>query len=612
METNTEVKEKTFQYQDSLPSLPVPPLQQSLDKYLESVKPFVTEEEYKHTEKVVREFGDGVGKELQAKLEERGKEHRNWLETWWEECAYLQSREPISVTVNYGGPYPFHEDIWPPQPGTQLQRMAMLLWSYAKLWLAFRREEFPVDRARALGNKPMCMSQYHNLFNICRIPGVKNDTLRRSFKTESKGDCPCNIVIFRKGYIFSVNIVADGNPVTPAELYKQLEYIKTQCEERPTGPGVGALTGWDRTSWAEARQYLIDLDPQNKKSLDVIETSIIVMVMDIDNAPTTATQIATLSICGPDVYNRWFDKASCIINYSNGVMGTNCDHSPTDAIAAIYGANYLHEILRNTDVTWTERPAPERDLPPPEEVKFIVDEKIKKDIRLSAEHYLERASNLDVLFQSYDSYGKSLIRAFQMHPDTFVQQVLQLAYFKVHRKPAPTYETATTRQFYHGRTDTVRSCTQEVVNWCKAMADPKTPIPVKLDLFKKSVKKHSQLMLEAVNGQAFDRHFLGLQILAQASGVPMPEIFQDTAWTKSGGNGQFVLSTSLVGYSQTIGGCAPLVHNGYGITYIILDKRLGFTVTAWKDNQETDVHKFYNAVVETLNGMRAMSSNHNI
>ena len=33
----------------------------------------------------------------------------------------------------------------------------------------------------------------------------------------------------------------------------------------------------------------------------------------------------------------------------------------------------------------------------------------------------------------------------------------------------PTYETATTRHFYHGRTETVRSCTEEAMDFAKAL-----------------------------------------------------------------------------------------------------------------------------------------------
>ena len=43
-------------------------------------------------------------------------------------------------------------------------------------------------------------------------------------------------------------------------------------------------------------------------------------------------------------------------------------------------------------------------------------------------------------------------------------------------RPASSYETATTRQFYNGRTETVRGCTMEVINWVKVMLDTTTTV----------------------------------------------------------------------------------------------------------------------------------------
>lgn len=45
-------------------------------------------------------------------------------------------------------------------------------------------------------------------------------------------------------------------------------------------------------------------------------------------------------------------------------------------------------------------------------------------------------------------------------------------------RPGSCYETAMTRKFYHGRTETMRPCTHEAVNWCKAMMDPKCNVSV--------------------------------------------------------------------------------------------------------------------------------------
>lgn len=62
-----------------------------------------------------------------------------------------------------------------------------------------------------------------------------------------------------------------------------------------------------------------------------------------------------------------------------------------------------------------------------------------------------------------------------IHPDTYFQLCLQLAYFKIHNfKPAPTYETGSTRRFYRGRTETVRTCSPELVAWCRSMTNQTT------------------------------------------------------------------------------------------------------------------------------------------
>ncbi|XP_061771614.1 peroxisomal carnitine O-octanoyltransferase isoform X6 [Nerophis ophidion] len=73
-------QERTFQYQSSLPPLPVPSLEGSLSKYLDAVRPFASETEFHATVDVVQKFQEGIGQELHHKLLQRAKTRRNWGE----------------------------------------------------------------------------------------------------------------------------------------------------------------------------------------------------------------------------------------------------------------------------------------------------------------------------------------------------------------------------------------------------------------------------------------------------------------------------------------------------------------------------------------------------
>ena len=70
---------KTFEHEESLPSLPVPQLRSTLDTYLETVKPVVTDEEYKTTEALVKKFENGVGTQLQKILVKKAESEKNWV-----------------------------------------------------------------------------------------------------------------------------------------------------------------------------------------------------------------------------------------------------------------------------------------------------------------------------------------------------------------------------------------------------------------------------------------------------------------------------------------------------------------------------------------------------
>ena len=111
----------------------------------------------------------------------------------------------------------------------------------------------------------------------------------------------------------------------------------------------------------------------------------------------------------------------------------------------------------------------------------------------------------------------------------------------------------------------------EALDWCKAMCnnDSSTRLPDRelLSLFKRACNKHDKLMSEARKNAGCDRHLLGLLLTAKSLNLTTPDIYNDVAWKKSGGGGNFLISSSCVGYTDTLGVCAPFCTNGYTMIY---------------------------------------------
>jgi hypothetical protein len=80
--------------QSSLPKLPVPSLSSTFHKYLESIQPHLTPEEFAHSK-------SNLSNTLQARLEGRAAEKESWLSEWWNEAAYMGYRDSIVPNVNY-------------------------------------------------------------------------------------------------------------------------------------------------------------------------------------------------------------------------------------------------------------------------------------------------------------------------------------------------------------------------------------------------------------------------------------------------------------------------------------------------------------------------------
>ena len=595
---------RTFFNDDKLPSLPVPEINETISKYLSSCRAILSDEDYKKTKEVCQKFIKSDSAFLQKKLLQRAAKHRNWMEDWWLNKVYLETRTPMPLQ-NFSGPGTYLESVWPLKDGTQLERTALGNYAFLTFWDLVRKEMLA---PHVSDGKYLTMNQFRYLFNTCRIPQKGRDRLLHCFQTETEGgNSPTNIIVLCKGYIFHFDAInpKTGNLLKPPQLYSVFKKVVTICELRQEpGPGVPALTGLSRDSWAEAREHLLSISENNVKALNAIENSMYVTALDA-TSPRNYTEISLDAMFG-DADLRWYDKSYVSVCAQNGAFSCNCDHTPYDAMVIVALVEYITNAVQQVNGVWPG-PLESADFPEPIELKFDLDEKSLQKISRAKQQIRDMRQNIELLQLVFCKFGKAALKKVNLHPDFIIQLCFQLAYMHVHGVPGPAYETAMTRQFYHGRTETCRTCTPEAVAFCRAMLN--NPIPGTeehkqlIPLLRQSHSAFLALMKDCTFNRGCDRHLLGLLLICVENDLPIPELYTDPAFTATGGNGNFVISSSCVGYLRGQGAVAPMVENGYGFFYRINDEKIIYSVSSYNSCPETsaqqmsDCFQFYLSAV---------------
>lgn len=140
----------------------------------------------------------------------------------------------------------------------------------------------------------------------------------------------------------------------------------------------------------------------------------------------------------------------------------------------------------------------------------------------------------------YTAYGKGLIKTFKVSPDAWAQMVKQLAFQKMFGRPGVCYESCQTRRFALGRTEVIRSASNESKAWTTAMLDPNATDAERAKLFRAANARHVQYAAWAADGQGVDRHLFGLKRMLK-EGEEVPGIYNDKAFSQTN---HWELSTS--------------------------------------------------------------------
>jgi carnitine O-acetyltransferase len=315
----------------------------------------------------------------------------------------------------------------------------------------------------------------------------------------------------------------------------------------------------------------LDLSPKNKKSLDKIERAAFAVCLD-DTSPVTREESSRACWHG-DGQNRFFDKSLQFIVFENGKAGFNGEHSMMDATPTHRLCDFILEGLKNK--TMDLGTSTVGSIPQPEKLEFELDSGLEKSIDVAIKKFNDLIKTQDVKVTVFEEYGKNHIKKMKLSPDGYAQMAIQLAYFKTYGKCVPTYESAQTRKFGFGRTETCRSCTTESVEWVKAMQNPNLSLKIKGELGRKAIHAQTSYMAKAVEGKGVDRHLLGLRLLLKPE-EQKPTLFTDPMYAATC---HWKLSTSQISSEHFDGyGWGEVVSDGYGIAYMVKNNSLHFNL----------------------------------
>uniref|UniRef100_A0A8C1MWY1 Carnitine O-acetyltransferase n=1 Tax=Cyprinus carpio TaxID=7962 RepID=A0A8C1MWY1_CYPCA len=597
-----QISERPLVHQESLPKLPVPPLQQTCSRYLASLEPLISAEEMTHTRELMDEFlrPGGIGERLQKSLERRARKTENWLSDWWMQWSYLDSRMPVAMYTSPGVVLP---KMHLQDRQGQMRFAAKLIAGVLDFKSMIDSHTLPVEY---LGGKPLCMDQYYQVLSSCRIPGPKRDTVVNYAVGKTP---PTHITVVHNFQFFVLDVYnSDGSPLTVDQLYVQLEKIWNSSLQSNKEP-VGILTSNHRNTWGKAYNNLIK-DKTNKESVRAIQKSIFTVCLDAPK-PRVSDEMYFNKVAAQMLHgggsrwnsgNRWFDKTLQFIIGEDGSCGLTYEHAPAEGPPIVFLVDHVVDYMKRSEMVRT----PMIPLAMPQKLRFNITPEIKKDIEKAKQNMNIMVNDLDVRVLNFTHYGRKFPRSHKMSPDAFIQMALQLAYYRMYQTCCPTYESASLRMFKLGRTEAIRSTTTESLQFTKAMDDPSKHVQnsEKAALLEEAIKVHRKHTHMAIHGQGIERHMLGLRMIAIEDLTSLPDIFMDTSFAVAS---HFNLYTSQVGSKTDCVMClGPMVPDGYGICYNPMDDHINFAVTAFNSCEETNATRLSQFLEDSLLDMKTL------
>lgn len=395
---------KTFIHQNTLPKLPVPPLNHTKVKLLEWIEPLVSDDQYEKTRQVVHQFFQpgGDAEKLQHQLRKWDQSRDgSWLTPLWEDM-YLTHRGSLPLTSNFNILL----------EANQAEIASKISFLLRELYHAIINETL---EPHFFKGKPLDMEQYTKVFRSVRIPQLDRDT----FYVAEQDKNDNHVVILYRNNVYKVPMTnAKGVPYSIDAISSAIESSFKKDAYEKESINVSIFTTAERNEAAQLYHKL----KQSKVNADTLETiADSLAVISIDEYSETSQEALENLMLHPT--NKYFDKTIQIVLTKNGEVGFNIEHSAVDGmtVSTVVGHifNGLQKELIQTDCRTDEPRIEKKEWDLSEDVKIRLEQ-----LRLK---YLAQSKEFSLLKTTFNEFGAEKIKELQMSPDAFFHMAFQLA-----------------------------------------------------------------------------------------------------------------------------------------------------------------------------------------
>jgi acyl carrier protein len=229
----------------SLPGLPLPDLDNTLQMYLDSRRCFLSSEELSRTTSAIGDFlqEGGLGRNLQGRLMDRLRDPNTdgWQWDLYAKDIYLARRDPIHPFTTFYSGHPVSDSIY----HSQTERAAIVS---AAAYTFKNKLNTATLEPNQLNGEPLCMDTLNWLFNSSREPGVGFDVMRNTPRNDY-------LVALRHGHMFRIDLCEGDGGAVPWWKLKEI-FQSLLDHSAKVLPSVAALTADERNSWAEVGSRL--------------------------------------------------------------------------------------------------------------------------------------------------------------------------------------------------------------------------------------------------------------------------------------------------------------------------------------------------------------------